>query len=84
LHFKNYADKECPITEEGQKWDMWYSQSKKLFAELLDSSQDVFNYMWYKIAKQLNRIITGRDKSAICYDILGDRMLKFFDNRLRR
>ena len=41
------------MTEEGQKWDMWYSQSKKLFAELLDSSQDVFNYMWYKIAKQL-------------------------------
>ena len=72
------------MTEEGQKWDMWYSQSKKLFAELLDSSQDVFNYMWYKIAKQLNRIITGRNKSAICDDILGDRMLKFFDNRLRR
>ena len=69
------------MTEEGQKWDMWYSQSKKLFAELLDSSQDVSNYMWYKIAKRLNRIITGRTKSAICDDILGDWMLQLFDNR---
>ena len=68
------------MTEEQKKWDMWYSKSKTLFAELFDSPQDVFDYMWYKIAKQLNRIITGRNKSAICHDILGDLMRRLEGN----
>lgn len=68
------------MTEEQKKWDLWYSQSKTLFVELFDSPQDVFDYMWYKIAKQLNRILTGRSKSAICHDVLGDMMLRFEGN----
>ena len=68
------------MTKEQRKWDLWYSQSKTLFAELFDSPQDVFDYMWYKIAKQLNRILTGRSKSAICHDVLGDMMLRFEGN----
>lgn len=68
------------MTEEQRKWDLWYSQSKTLFAELFDSSQDAFDYMWYKIAKQLNRILTGRSKSAICHDVLGDMMLRLEGN----
>jgi len=66
--------------EEQKKWDAWYSQSKTLFMECFDSSQDVFDYMWYKIAKQLNYIITGKTKSAICHDILGDMMLRLEGN----
>ncbi len=68
------------MMEEVQKWDLWYSQSKTLFAELFDSSQDVFDYMWYKIAKQLDRIVTGRNKSAICHDILGDMIRRLEGN----
>ncbi len=68
------------MTEEQKKWDAWYFQSKALFAELFDSPQDVFDYMWYKIAKRLNRILTGRNKSAICHDVLGDMMLRFEGN----
>ena len=68
------------MTEEKKKWDLWYSQSKTLFTELFDSPQDVFDYMWYKIAKQINRIITGRNKSAICHDILGDMMRRLEGN----
>lgn len=68
------------MTEEQKKWDAWYFQSKALFAELFDSPQDVFDYMWYKIAKQLNHIITGKNKSAICCDILGDMMIRLEGN----
>lgn len=68
------------MTEEQKKWDTWYFQSKTLFAELFDSPQDVFDYMWYKIAKQLNRIMTGRNKSAICHDVLGDMMHRLEGN----
>lgn len=68
------------MTEEQKKWDAWYFQSKTLFAELFDSPQDVFDYMWYKIAKQLNRILTGRNKSAICHDVLGDMMRRLEGN----
>ena len=68
------------MTEEQKKWDAWYFQRKALFAELFDSPQDVFDYMWYKIAKRLNRILTGRNKSAICHDVLGDMMLRFEGN----
>lgn len=68
------------MTEEQKKWDAWYFQSKTLFAELFDSPQDVFDYMWYKIAKRLNRILTGRSKSAICHDVLGDMMLRLEGN----
>ena len=68
------------MVEEQKKWDMWYSQSKTLFAELFDSPQDVFDYMWYKIAKRLNLLLTGRDKSAICHDVLGSMMLQLEGN----
>lgn len=68
------------MTEEQKNWDRWYFQSKTLFAELFDSPQDAFDYMWYKIAKQLYHIITGKNKSAICYDILGDLMLRLEGN----
>ena len=68
------------MTEEQKKWDLWYSQSKTLFTELFDSPQDVFDYMWYKIAKRLNFLLTGRDKSAICHDVLGSMMLRIEGN----
>jgi len=68
------------MTEEQKKWDLWYPQSKTLFAELFDSPQDVFDYMWYKMAKRLNLFLTGRNKSAICHDILGDMMLRLEGN----
>lgn len=68
------------MKEENQKWDLWYSQSKTFFAKLFDSPQDAFDYMWYKIAKQLNYVITGRNKSSICHDILGDMMLRLEGN----
>lgn len=74
------ANEEYTMTKEQKKWDAWYFQSKTLFAELFDSPQDVFNYIWYKIAKQLNRILTGRSKSAICHDVLGDMMLRLEGN----
>ena len=64
------------MTEAHKIWDAWYFQSKALFTELFDSPQDVFQYMWYKMAKRLHRILTGRNKSAICHDILGDMMLR--------
>ena len=68
------------MTENPKKWDAWYLQSKTLFVEIFDSPQDAFDYMWFKIAKQLNYILTGRNKSAICHDILGDLMLRLEGN----